>query len=68
MPVRQNAGMEQKQIKYGRCPKCGERLELVPSLFGKETRRLRCENCEQPDPMKQGVASGWIRGELQPPK
>ena len=64
-PVRQNVGMG--QIKYGRCPRCGARLELVPSPGG-GPRKVWCDSCDLPDPMKQVAAFGWLKGELQPPK
>ena len=39
---------------------------VLPS--GPNGRTLQCENCELADPLKSDKASGWIKGELRPPK
>ena len=35
---------------------------------GKGPRKLRCFDCEQPDPIRTEKVTGWLKGELQPPK
>jgi hypothetical protein len=55
------------QAERPTCPKCGANMTLVlPS--GVNGRTLQCESCERGDPLKSGKASGWIKGELRPPK
>jgi hypothetical protein len=41
-------------------------LALPPG--GKGPRKLRCMDCEHPDPFKTERAKGWLKSELQPPK
>jgi hypothetical protein len=43
-------------------------MAFTVSPGGKGPRQFRCEQCEQPDPMRSAQASGWLQGELQPPK
>jgi hypothetical protein len=41
-------------------------LALPPG--GKGRRTFQCIDCERPDPLKTDQATGWLKGELQPPK
>ena len=56
------------QAERATCPKCGAHLILALPPGGEGRRTFRCENCEPGDPLKSDKASGWIRGELRPPK
>ena len=51
-----------------RCPKCGSLMRLSLAPGGKGPRSLRCEQCDRPDPLTAGDVSGWLRGELHPPR
>jgi len=42
------------------------RLALAPG--GNGLRSLRCLQCEGLDPLKTSEVTGWLKGELQPPK
>jgi hypothetical protein len=33
-----------------------------------KTRGFQCFECDRPDPLKADKATGWLKGELQPPK
>jgi hypothetical protein len=35
---------------------------------GKGLRTLQCLDCDWPDPLKTQQVTGWLKGELQPPK
>jgi hypothetical protein len=48
------------------CPKCGATLTLPAVVTG--WRTLQCFDCDRPDPMKTDKTTGWLKGELQPPK
>ena len=50
------------------CPGC--RANLVQALppGGKGQRTFLCFDCDRPDPLKTDKATGWLEGELQPPK
>jgi len=50
------------------CPYCGARLILALAPDGKGPRTFQCFDCDQSDPMKTDGATGWLKGELQPPK
>jgi hypothetical protein len=41
---------------------------LALPLGGKGQRTFQCLDCDRPDPLKTGTATGWLKGELQPPK
>ena len=41
-------------------------LALPPG--GKGPRTFQCLDCDRPDPLKTDQATGWLKGELQPPK
>jgi hypothetical protein len=64
---REYAGMT-RSTSGNFCPKCGLPMALAVSPSGNGPRQYRCEQCEQPDPMRSAQASGWLQGELQPPK
>ena len=50
------------------CPDCGAFLILALPPGGKGRRTMQCLDCDRPDPMKTDGATGWLKGELQPPK
>jgi hypothetical protein len=50
------------------CPYCGAHLILALPPDGKGPRTFQCFDCDQPDPMKTEKATGWLKGELHPPK
>jgi DNA-directed RNA polymerase subunit M/transcription elongation factor TFIIS len=59
--------MEQT-AKAIRCPQCGSLMRLALAPGGKGPRSLQCRQCEQLDPFKAAEVSGWLKGELRPPK
>ncbi|HEV7441486.1 MAG TPA: hypothetical protein VGO18_02745 [Steroidobacteraceae bacterium] len=50
------------------CPTCGTPLILALPPGGRGQRALQCLDCDRPDPLKAPQATGWLKGELQPPK
>jgi hypothetical protein len=50
------------------CPYCGALLILALPPDGKGPRQFQCFDCDQPDPIKTEKVTGWLKGELQPPK
>jgi transposase-like protein len=50
------------------CPKCGSPMRLALTPGGKGSRSYRCDECDRQDPFTAGTVSGWLQGELQPPK
>jgi hypothetical protein len=56
------------QAERPTCPHCGEYLILALPPGGKGRRTFQCLDCERPDPLKTEQATGWLKGELQPPK
>ena len=50
------------------CPHCGAYLTWALPQGGNTKRTFQCLNCDGPDPMKTERTSGWLKGELQPPK
>jgi hypothetical protein len=46
-------------------PHCGAFLALPPG--GERQRTFQCFECDGPDPLKTEKATGWLKGELQPP-
>jgi hypothetical protein len=51
------------------CPHCGAFKILAPSRGdGKGQPTFQCLECDALDPLKSERASGWLKGELQPPK
>jgi hypothetical protein len=50
------------------CPVCGAYLTLALPPGGKGKRTFQCLDCEGPDPMKTENVTGWLKGELRPPK
>ena len=56
------------QAKRPTCPHCGEFLILALPPGGKGPRTFQCLDCDGPDPLKNEKATGWFKGELQPPK
>jgi hypothetical protein len=43
-------------------------LILALPSGGEGQRTFQCLECDGPDPMKTDQATGWLKGELQPPK
>jgi hypothetical protein len=56
------------EAKKSTCPNCGAELILALPPGGKGQRTYQCFECDGPDPLKSGHASGWLKSELQPPK
>ena len=56
------------QAERPTCQHCGEFLTLALPPGGKGQRTFQCLDCERPDPLKTDQATGWLKGELQPPK
>lgn len=56
------------QAERPTCTKCGANLILTLTRGGKGRRTFQCSACDRPDPMKSDKVTGWIKGELQPPK
>ena len=50
------------------CPHCGAFLILALPPSGEGQGTFQCFDCDRPDPMKTEKATGWLKGELQPPK
>jgi hypothetical protein len=63
---RQNYSMGQAQRPT--CPECGAFLILALPPGGNGRRTFQCLDCERSDPIKTDQATGWLKGELQPPK
>jgi hypothetical protein len=63
----------QKNYRMGQaarptCPHCGGFLILALPPGGKGQRTFQCFECDGPDPLKTQKATGWLKGELQPPR
>ncbi len=56
------------QAECPTCPGCGAFLILALPPGGKGPRKLQCLDCDRPDPLKSERVTGWLEGELQPPK
>jgi len=56
------------QAERPTCPHCGAFLLLALPLGGKGLRTFQCFECDGLDPLKTEKASGWLKGELHPPK
>jgi hypothetical protein len=50
------------------CRHCGAILILALPPGGAGQPTFQCFDCDRPDPMKTEKATGWLMGELQPPK
>ncbi len=57
-----------RQAERPTCPHCGAFLILAPPPDGKGQPKFLCLDCDHLDPLKTERATGWLRGELQPPK
>jgi len=64
-------------IERPRCPKCQGRMMLAriePGPNGSDLRTFECPKCEHvhqalvEDPFLKSANSGWVAGELKPPK
>jgi hypothetical protein len=64
--LRQNCAMG--EAKRPTCPGCGTYMILALPPGGKGPRTFQCLECDLPDPLKSEAATGWLKGELQPPK
>jgi hypothetical protein len=63
---RQNYSMGQTQRPT--YPDYGAFLILALPPGGNGPRTFQCLGCERPDPIKTDQATGWLKGELHPPK
>jgi hypothetical protein len=54
------------QAQRPTCPSCGAYLTLAFPPGGKRT--FLCFDCDGPDPLTTEKTTGWLKGELQPPK
>jgi hypothetical protein len=52
----------------GKCGRCGRQKVLLLPANGERGRELRCVNCDEIDPLKLPSNTGWIDGELRPPR
>jgi len=50
------------------CPGCGAILILALPPGGKGQRTFQCLDCDRRDPLKTDQVTGWLKGELHPPK
>ena len=50
------------------CPGCGAIMVQALPPGGKGQRTFLCFDCDRPDPLKTDKVTGWLEGELQPPK
>ena len=55
------------QAERPTCPGCGAFLILALPPGGNGPRKMRCLDCDRPDPLKSEYVTGWFEGELQPP-
>jgi hypothetical protein len=46
----------------------GALMILAPRHAGKGRHTFQCLDCDRLDPLKSVTATGWLKGELQPPK
>jgi hypothetical protein len=53
------------QAERPMCPGCGAYLTLALPPRGKGKRTF---DCDGPDPLTTEKATGWLKGELRPPK
>ena len=56
------------QAERPTCPHCGAYMILAPSSDGKAQPMFQCLECDGLDPLKTDKVTGWLKGELQPPK
>ena len=56
------------QAERPTCPGCGAHLILALPPGGDGRRTFQCFECDRPDPLKTDQVTGWLKGELQPPK
>jgi hypothetical protein len=56
------------QAERPTCPGCGAFLILALPPGGNGPRTFQCLDCDRPDPMKTDSTTGWLKGELHPPK
>jgi hypothetical protein len=47
---------------------CGSFLILALPPGGKGRRTFHCLDCQRPNLLKTDQATGWLKGELQPPE
>jgi hypothetical protein len=50
-----------------RCERCGA-LMMKAAPDDRQDPRLRCPQCDELDPLMMTAATGWLQGELKPPK
>jgi hypothetical protein len=60
--------MPMGKVERPKCPTCG--AYLIPALppGGEGARTFQCFECDLPDPMKTEEVTGWLKGELHPPR
>jgi predicted RNA-binding Zn-ribbon protein involved in translation (DUF1610 family) len=51
-----------------KCPRCGSPIILAVALEGKGPRLYHCDTCDGFDPLTSLSVTGWLQGELRPPK
>jgi hypothetical protein len=62
-----NKGVRQAHSSK-RCEYCHRQKVLLIPVDGGGARELRCIQCDEIDPLKLPSNTGWIDGELRPPK
>ena len=45
------------------CPRCRKLMKLA-LIEKSDARQFCCADCDQPDPMHNSNAQGWLKGEL----
>ncbi len=50
------------------CPNCGAFLNPSTASRRRGTAHVQCFECDGPDPLKTEMVTGWLKGELQPPR
>jgi hypothetical protein len=56
------------QAERPTCPHCWALMILAPPRDGKGQPTFQCLECDSLDPLKTEKVTGWLEGELQPPK
>jgi hypothetical protein len=51
-----------------KCPHCDFPMRLALPPGGNSPRIYVCLECAEEDPMKLPSSSGWVNGELKPPR
>ena len=56
------------QAERPTCRHCGAYLTWTLPQGGNGKCTFQCLNCDGPDPMKTEKTTGWLKGELRPPR